>query len=202
MRLFLCALVAGIFAIACHPFADSYAETIARRMAPEHEVKEISDDEAVESLRREQYGYMFDSPSTSSHYRQEMIELQKRYFIAVENREFDEKYVTPIKANVYQKINLGFILVYLSVLLALLISVRRWIRKSGPRAAVNSLMLVAEKVMSKLGTPLRGLLGKSHVRNAEADFLSMKNLHENGLITEDDFNKKKRELQAKIQKNL
>jgi hypothetical protein len=60
--------------------------------------------------------------------------------------------------------------------------------------------VITDGLAPKINLALR--LAKSQVRGAEAEFISIKNLYENGLISEEDFTAKKQQLQAKIQKNL
>lgn len=198
MRLFGVALLVGVVALSLQPQSADYAEKIALRMAPEQETSAITDDDAVESLRRGTYGALFRDDLPSRH----LIELEKASMLAVESNAFYQKYTKPIKTSVLQKINLAFVFVYLCVAAILIYSFRRWVQDSGPRNLLSFLLGLAETLAFKLGAPLQGIFAKTRVRSAEKEFLRMKTLYENGLITEADFNAKKRELQAKIQKNL
>ncbi|MYN46847.1 hypothetical protein GTP23_17535 [Pseudoduganella sp. FT93W] len=182
---------------AIHFLSFQFTGPIAYKLAPpEPPPRVVSDEEAIKKLQSGRYGFVYASPSEQD------VENKKSNIQSEESYDFYVLHVEPIRNKIELIINVVFIALYLIVSYLFFVHIYRWIKNSDIGSSLRFLGRFATRIIALIGRPFSGVMGLVQARSVEAEFSSIKNLYENGLINENDFNEKKRKLQARIKKNI
>lgn len=98
-------------------------------------------------------------------------------------------------------IDMVFVVLYGLLAMYPLSVITKFVRDEGVENARHNLRKIKESVPLPPTHNIKGLNAERKLRQAEADFVSLKNLHDNGLITDEMFSQRKAKLKAALASN-
>jgi hypothetical protein len=113
-------------------------------------------------------------------------------------QEYDKEHVFPLMNTLQHGLDIGFGILYSAIALYVMLFMCKWFSSRG-RLAIG-------RGMEKIGNAavpegVKDFASNRKLRQVQEDFNTLKKLHENGLITEEMFLKRKREMQFALEKN-
>lgn len=188
MKKIIFSLIILIGIIILHNLILDNSEKIASDYAIPYQ--EISDEEAYSQLLNGRYGAIYREHASKSS-----ISTQK----FINYRKYVSQYVAPIQSKIEFAANISFSIIYMISTLFLVKNFYRWIRSDKGIiifVGLKKFSYFPINLLSRLG--LKKLLLNHQLKLTEKEFLRVKNLFDNGLITEEEFLTKKREIKTKI----